>query len=335
MVRFLRLPHTLFLILAAPFTALAADKSTPPPVPPPPVMPAPLKPSPVPAPAYMDVSTFEYRADAENHKVVVTRSPTLARVDLPDEGYSFLYDPQTDYYTGLEHKNYTYWEFSWPDVRSQIEGSKRYEKRLQDLGSQTLATDSDDTSTNADTTTNAAPDDSTVGAQVGSDGYIWRPTIDKKRISDLDCIRWTGESLSGQNMEAWCYAGPVPMAQAAIDTLRKVNEPMALVPIRTIVPDAIFPAYDALVKGGVMPILITWGEKRNQSHFRFVEAKTQNGRLALFTVPKLYVRTTLVTLDGLVDSQPAPGGRQGSASTNTWQNPTGDKRLSQPPAMSQ
>ena len=88
--------------------------------------------------------------------------------------------------------------------------------------------------------------------------------------------------------------------------LRKINEPMALVPVRTIVPDAIFPVYDALLKGGVTPLLITWGDEHNKNHFRFIEAKTRDGQLKLFTVPKLYVKTTLVTMDGMTDAQPAP-----------------------------
>jgi hypothetical protein len=315
----------LILFLAVSLTALADNKSAPP----------------VPAPAFMDVVTFEYRTENENHKVVVSTSPTLTRIDIPDEGYSFLYNPATDYYTGLEHKNYTYWEFSWPDVRNAVEGSKRYEKRLEQLGSESMASDASDTSTNsantvsADATTNAPTDTSNAGSQVDSEGYVWRPTIEKKKISDLDCIGWKGESLGALDMEAWCYAGPLPKLQAAIDTLRKVNEPMALVPIRTVVPDEIFPAYDALVKGGVTPVMITWGDEHNKNNFRFVSAKTEDGKLALFTVPKLYVKTTLVTMDGILDSQPAQGQRQNSMSTNTWQSPTGDKRLSQPPPMSQ
>ena len=88
-----------------------------------------------------------------------------------------------------------------------------------------------------------------------------------------------------------------------MERLRAINEPMALVPVRTIVPDFVFPVYDALVKGGVIPILITWGGDRDKNQFRFVEAKTRDGKPGLFTVPKLYMKTTLITMDGIIDQK--------------------------------
>jgi hypothetical protein len=78
---------------------------------------------------------------------------------------------------------------------------------------------------------------------------------------------------------------------------------MALVPVRTISPDFIFLVYDALVKAGVTPILVTWGGDTDKSTFRFLEAKTRDGKSALFTVPKLYMKTTLITMDGMIDQK--------------------------------
>jgi hypothetical protein len=285
-------PHILLLSLLLTLPLLADNKAQP-------------AIAPVPAPAFMDVVTFEFRADGESKKVVVTSTPALQRIDDPEEHYSVIYNPQTQFYTGLEHGNYTYWEFSWPEVRSAVENSKRYEKHLQDLGNEGVNPDAASPATNAPN-----PVTSSVGGD--SSGYVWHPTIDKKRISDLDCVQWIGETDGGPNIEAWCYAGPLPQVQAAIAVLQAVSEPMALVPVRTMVPDSIFPVYDALLKGGVTPVLITWGDETNKNHFRFVEARNREGQLKLFSVPKLYVKTTLITMDGMIDSQPAPGLR-GSA----------------------
>jgi hypothetical protein len=270
------------LILLASLPALAADNKA--------------SPIPVAAPAFLDVVTFEFRAEGENHKVIVTSSPNLLRFDEPEDRYSVIYDPQTEHYTGLEHGNYTYWEFSWPEVRAIVENSKRHEARLQDLSNEGINGDITPPSTNAASvaTSSAGGDDS---------GYVWRATTDKKRISDLDCVRWTGDTISGENVEAWCYAGPLPKLQAAVEHLRAINEPMALVPVRTVIPDFVFPVYDALVKGGVTPVLITWGGEKDKNHFRFVEAQTHDGKLSLFTVPKLYIKTTLVTMDSLIDQK--------------------------------
>jgi hypothetical protein len=267
---------------------------------------------PVAAPAFLDVVTFEFHAAGESHKVVVTTGPTLVRVDEPEDGYSILYNPQTDRYTGLEHRNYTYWEFSWPEVRAAVEGSKRHEARLLELSNEGLSGDNAPPATHA-----PGADSSSAGGD--NSGYVWRPTTEKKRIADLDCVRWTGDTVSGESVEAWCANSPLPKLRAALERLRKINEPMALVPVRTIVPDFIFPVYDALVKGGVTPVLINWGGNGDKNHFRFVEAKTRDGKLSLFTVPKLYMKTTLVTMDGLIDQQPAQPERK-SEPKKTWQN---------------
>ena len=264
------------------------------------------------APAFLDVVTFEYSADGENHRAVVTSGPNLLRVDETDDGFSVIYNPQTDFYTGLEHGNYTYWEFSWPEIRDAVENSKRHETRLQDLSNEGLSGDTSASPTNA-------PDAASSTAGADDSGYVWHPTTDKKRIGDLDCVRWTGDTVSGETVEVWCYNGVLPKVQAAIDNLRTINEPIALVPVRTIAPDFIFPVYAALLKGGVTPISITWGDNQNKNYFRFLGAKTRDGKLSLFTVPKLYVKTTLITMDGMIKEQPAPGPRS-NAPAKTWQN---------------
>lgn len=273
----------------------------PTPTPTPVSTPTPLpKPPPVPAPAFLDVVTFDLHEDGENHRMVVTTGPTQLRIDETNDGYSIIYDPQADHYTGLEHRNYTYWEFSWSEVRAAVANTKRYEAHLRDLNTEGVA--------GYDQTANAAnaASSQSASASLGSDnsGYVWKSTADRKRVAGLDCLRWVGDSVSGESIEAWCTNGPLPQVQTAMEQLRKINEPIALVPVRTMVPPIVFPIYDALAKGGVTPVLITWGGDRDRNHFAFVSAKTRDGKLDLFTVPKLYMKTTLVTMDGITN--PAP-----------------------------
>jgi hypothetical protein len=255
------------------------------------------------APSQVNVVTFQYRSNEEDHKVVVTTSPTLVRIDQPEQRYSFLYNPATQCYTGLEHSNYTYWSFSWPEVKDAVEASKRGEKRLQDLANEGLNPGG------GSSATNNAPDSSAAASSLatGDDsGYVWRPTTEKKRIAELDCTRWTGETEGGETCDAWCYAGPLPRVTEALATLRAVNEPMSLVPVREVVPDFIFTVFDALTKGGVTPVAMNWGSNTERTTFRLVEEKTRPYDAKLFVVPKLYVKTTLITMDGLVPEQPAP-----------------------------
>lgn len=260
---------------------------------------------PVAAPAYFDAVTFQIHDEGDNHQMVVTLGPSQLRVDETSDGYSIIYDPQADHYTGLEHRNYTYWEFSWPEVRAAVATTKRYETHLRDLSSEGIG--SYDQSAGATTNADGSP---STSASIGSDnsGYVWKSTPDKKKVAGLDCTRWVGDTVSGENVEAWCYNGQLPKIQAAMDQLRKINEPMALVPVRTLVPPLVFPIYDALVKGGSTPVLITWGSTQDRSHFAFVSAKTRDPKPNLFTVPKLYMKTTLVTMDGITNPVTETGG---------------------------
>ncbi len=189
--------------------------------------------------------------------------------------------------------------------------------RLQELGNEGLNADSDTPSLNANPTSGNSA--STSAEPADDSGYVWRATTDKKRIADLECVRWTGDSLSGESVEAWCYAGSLPKVQYAIANLRAMSEPMALVPVRDIAPDFIFPVFAGLMKGGVTPLLITWGSGQEKHHFRFIEAETRPGSLSFFTVPKLYVKTTLITMDGMTNDQPPPEPKK-NKSGKTWQD---------------
>jgi hypothetical protein len=251
---------------------------------------------PVAVPAFLDVVTFLVHTDGENHKLIVTTGPGVMRVDEPDDRYSIIYHSQTEHYTGLEHGNYTYWEFSWPEVQAAVKASKRYESHLQEM---TL----DGIDGSAQTPATNAPADPVASLPDDNSGYVWHQTTDRKKIAGVDCLRWAGDSVSGESVEVWCSTAPLPKVEAAMESLRAINEPMELVAVRTIVPDFVFPIYHALVRGGVTPVTITWGGEEEKSRFSFVESQTREGKAALFTVPNLYMKTTLLTMDGLIDQK--------------------------------
>jgi hypothetical protein len=293
--------RSLALLFATVFPALAADAPAP--------RALPVN-APVAAPTVLDVVTFAFFSDSQYRKVIVTTSPTIQRFDEPDDRWSFLYDPATQIYTGLEHDNYTWWSFTWPEVRGAVETSKRGEKRIQDMGFDGLNSDNP-------AATNAPPASVTPDASAlatGDDtGYVWKQAGANKRIAGLECQHWTGESLSSGDCEVWCYNGPLPRVTEAIARLREVDEPITLVPIRTLVPDFIFPVYDALGKSGLTPVRITWGTDTGKGEFRLVDQKTRPYDAKLFSVPALYRKTTLITLDGMIPEQPMPGSRSNPA----------------------
>ena len=151
--------------------------------------------------------------------------------------------------------------------------------------------------------TSSAPADAVTAIVPDTSGYVWHQTPEHKNVSGLDCVHWVGQTVSGDSVQAWCFAGPLPKLQGAVDRLRVVNEPMALVALRSLVPPFVFPIYDTLVKGGMTPVLIIWGADREKNTFTFIEAKTRPAKADFFTVPKLYMKTTLITMDGLIDQK--------------------------------
>jgi hypothetical protein len=110
-------------------------------------------------------------------------------------------------------------------------------------------------------------------------------------------------------VEAWCYAGTIPQVQTAVAQLRAINDPIALVPVRTLVPPVVFEVYGDLDKGGVTPVSIIWGGDEDRNRFELSSIKRREGSATLFAVPKLYIRTTLVTMDGIGDQKPPSPGK--------------------------
>jgi hypothetical protein len=280
------------------------------------------QPVPIAAPAFVDTVTFNIESSGNRHVLTVISAPGLVRIDAPIDRLSIIYDPATEHYTGLEHSNYTYWEFTWPAVRDAVQNTHRYAQRLQDLGPELMeenaitppATSSDASSnTDASSTAAAAPDPNATSAtsSVGDDtsGYVWHTTIDKKRIAGYDCVHWVGETVAGEKIDAWCAPSLVPQVEQALTLLQTVNEPIALVPVRDFVPPLVLVAWKALTKGGVTPVLMTWGSDTESDRFALVNFKQRDGKLSYFQVPREYLKTTLVTMDGIGNQKPVTGKR--------------------------
>jgi hypothetical protein len=296
-----------FLLLMHAQSAPKAAATNPPPEVKPPPKALPVR---IAAPAFVDTVTFNIQSSGDRHVLTVISAPGLVRIDAPDDRLSVIYDPATEHYTGLEHSNYTYWEFTWPEVRDAVESTHRYAQRLQDLGPELMEENaipspatSSDSATSADLSTNNAPDPSaspaTSSAGDDTSGYVWHTTPDKKRIGDYDCVHWIGETVSGEKIDAWCAPSLVTPIEQALAILQTVNEPIALVPVRDFVPPLVFVALKALTKGGVTPVLMTWGSDTDADRFALVSVKQRDGKLSYFQVPKIYMKTTLVTMDGI------------------------------------
>jgi hypothetical protein len=279
--------------LAAPSTNAAPAKPEPP--------------APVAAPAFVDVVTFKIESGGDKEQLIVTSAPGLVRIDAPDDRMSVIYDPATEHYTGLEHSNYTWWEFTWPEVRDAVENTPRYAARLRDMGPELLeenAVAPPATNSGGSPATDSATPPASDSAGTDDFGYVWHTDPEKKRISGYDCVHWIGETVSGERIDAWCAPSLLPPVENALQTLQTVNEPIALVPVRNFMPPLAFVAWKTLTKGGVTPVMMTWGSDTEFNSILLVGAKQRDGKLSYFQIPKLYVKTTLVTMDGIGNQKP-------------------------------
>lgn len=289
----MKLRHTLVLLsllLPRAFAATAIPVgNAPTQKPEPPARPA--------APAFVDMVTFNIMSGGDKQQLTVVSAPGLVRVDSPVDRLSVLYNPATQYYTGLEHSNYTYWEFSWPKVRDAVQNTPRYATRLREMGPELLEE-------NAISSSPTSPDPATLSPSSNSagddnSGYVWHTDPAKKRVAGIDCVHWVGETVSGEKIEAWCEPRLVPEVEQALATLEVINEPMALVPVRNFMPPLAFVAWKALSKAGVTPVLMTWGSDTEFNRFELGATKHRDGRVDDFRVPKAYIKTTIITMDGI------------------------------------
>ena len=259
------------------------------------------------APAFLDAVTFKSESDGARHTLTVMDGPSLDRIEAPDDRLIVIYEPATQHYTGLESSNYTYWEFSWPAVHAAVQGTARYATRLRDIGPELMeegALNQPAPNANPLAGNSTTPTDTVGGDDDGQTGYVWRTTIERKRIAGYDCLHWIGETVAGESIDAWCTAGLQPPIERAMATLKEINEPMALVPVRELVPPLVFVAWKALTRAGVTPIDLTWGGEGETSHFAFVSTRQREGRIAYFQIPPLYRKTTLLSMDGIGNQKP-------------------------------
>lgn len=224
----------------------------------------------------------------EEKKIIVTLTPAKIRVDQPEDKFAFIYDVATQSYTGLELRDAHYWKFSWPEVQAAVQASKRYKRRLNDLNIEGLAS--------YDIT---RPDP--VETLPETPQFTWRTDDKTKKIGEYDCQHWLGNNRGGKDIEAWCVGQRVGGLKENLDRLKQVNEPMALVAVRPMLPPEFFVVVDSLYKAEVSPVEIAWGDHDDRTRLTLVRIEHKEVPVSLFQVPQTYLPSKLQALEGIVD----------------------------------
>jgi hypothetical protein len=232
---------------------------------------------------------FQLREAGENKKISLILTPEKIRVDQPAEKFAAIYLAAGDKYTGLELRDATYWEFSWPEVQAVVQRSKRYERRLHDLNIEGMASYD---------LTRPDPAESLPESPI----YLWRPTGVKRKIGIYETAQWIGQSASAPSVEAWCVEKELPGLKLSLDQIKKINEPMALVPVRPILPAIAFRVVDSLFKAHVTPIEILWGDGGDRNRLTLTRLESKKMDLKSFAVPNTFRKVQLNALDGILEN---------------------------------
>lgn len=236
---------------------------------------------------------FYLHDQVEGKRIIIYLTPEKIRVEQPEEKFAFIYDVATKVYTGLELRDAHYWSFSWPKVQEHVLSTKRYQRRLQDLNIEGFAS--------YDITRPDAP-----VAAPETPQFIWRTGEGKKKISGYDCQLWLGENRGGKDLEAWCIEQRVGGLKENLDRIKEVNEPIALVAVRPVMPPEFFVAVDSLYKAQVTPVEVAWGGTKqsrgdDKTRLRLVSIQTKEVSPKLFAVPEGYLPAKLQALEGVTD----------------------------------
>jgi hypothetical protein len=230
---------------------------------------------------------FTVKEAGRTQKIQALVAADKIRVNQPDEKFALLYESAGQLYTGLELRDAHYWQFRWPEVEAAIRESRRYADRLRNLDIEGLAS--------YDLERPAANESAASSPPL----YRWKPGGKKKRIGAYECELWLGQSEQAPAVEAWCVETQVPLFHELLERLREINEPMALAPLRPLLPPLYFVVAESLRKAGVTPVELSWTQHSSPSQVTFQgagEKKTESGQ---WKIPEGYLKSEMGALEGI------------------------------------
>jgi hypothetical protein len=236
------------------------------------------------------VVEFELNELGQVQRVTITQTPTYVRVDLPKDKWSVIYRRADRTFIGLEHRDGKYWRFDWPAVEAAAKNSPRAGDRFRNLLSEGLS----DYTEPGPGTTNAAP------ALPPPPRYQWEEGEGKKNIGSFATRQWRGRGALAEKVEAWCTEQKISVLPETLETLKLLNEPLALAAVRPLFPPQVFQIFDSLIKAEVTPVEIIWGKAPELNHCTYLRTETRQVDPSFFQAPRNYSKTELFSLEGLL-----------------------------------
>ena len=241
----------------------------------------------------VEVRTLLWQHGAERDKLVCAWDPVSGqmRVEMPDRRFGVIWREKDDFFTGLEERDAMYWEFSWPQISAAV-------------GKHTGAA-SDFKEPIVDASAGALGKAPAPVTETAPSAILWK----MKAMGDKDAV-WTGLVNATVDVEARVVPQPPAGLEMFWKRYARVADLMRLVAVREMGPGDLTPLVASFVnmpEANRSPLALTWINGTTPTNVVTVaDSKTVPRDPVRFAAPSGYQKTTLSTLEGLLEEAPAP-----------------------------
>ncbi|CAF0704215.1 hypothetical protein [Candidatus Methylacidithermus pantelleriae] len=224
------------------------------------------------------------------HKEAITLwvSGKQFRVDRPAEALSVLFDPETERFTGLEHRDGRYWAFCW----SKIEKLCRNTEQAKEIMSVSPWPEERRSPPFYPPSVQGPDRDLWHGKKL-----VWRPVPNGEKDQRF---LWKAVDPERGSLEAWCVPSLSQEWQGIVGPVCRATRRLRIAVIRSLFPEKVITVWETLPLKAGQPVEVVWTEPKKISARLIREVLTEpNPRL--FQVPSNYVPTHLAALEGLED----------------------------------
>lgn len=241
----------------------------------------------------VEVRTLLWQHGSEKQKIVCAWDPASGqmRIEMPGRRFGVIWREKDDFFTGLEERDAMYWEFSWPQIAAAV-GTRN--GAAADFKVPIIAAEAGAVGKAPAPITETPPS-----------AIVWK----MKGMTDKDAV-WTGIVNATLDVEARVVPQPPAGLEAFWRRYARVADLMRLVAVRELGPPDLTPLVASFVnmpEADRSPVALAWinGETTSNT-LTLIETRQERRDPARFAPSSVYQKTTLSTLEGLLEEAPAP-----------------------------
>lgn len=222
--------------------------------------------------------------DFEQEYRIVEQSG-IWRIDAITKNWSILYDSKSGRYTGLEHRDGSYWGFRWEEVQKATQGTKHHLNRLSDVNIEGFASY-----------------DLTRPTQEAPKSEAWKvsPVQRVENWLKLPSRFWDLTQSDQGSIRAQTVIQP--FLQELLTRFSVIHEQIRQAVIRPLWPEKVDEALATFRTTGEVGVKFEWGSQSNPFYWKIEKYDENSSETAsFFEIPKKYHPTTIESLRGILN----------------------------------